>query len=51
MIAATTFSIPTDTGINIVVDLPLDAVLESLDPFSGSAARAHYERVRPSRGW
>lgn len=51
MVTGNTFAVETYMGINLTVDLPLDAVLESLDPFSGSAARAHYERVRPVRGW
>jgi hypothetical protein len=38
---------PTDVSAN----MPLDACLESVDPFSGSGAQAHYMRVRRVRGW
>lgn len=40
-----------DGRIYLVVSMSLEAALESCDPFSSTAARAHWERVRAERGW
>jgi hypothetical protein len=51
MKTARTFAVEQAGCVSILVEVTLEAVLESMDPFSSRAAQAHYERVRAARGW